>query len=843
MVFDGGTARMEDGMNLYEEHAKEFLGGKDHPPDLLLRDAKRLAETNLLYLAREVAEKLVIESRTDDPEVIQKWALWHSKDEGLPVQTRHQRALEIIKPLLEDQPTQETLGIAGGICKRMWESDRKIQYLQDSLEYYRRGYEKGIENDNGYTAINMAFLIDLKLFLQKINQKSEESRTIRTCVRDYLLGQEKQGKAKDDWWWHSTIAEAHFGLGEYEEATERIKRVFRRHPPSWRTDSTARQIAWLAHIQEEPEHGFNSGSWRSWSEGFDVDAEAGWLSVTGKFGLALSGGGFRASFFHIGVLAALAELDLLRHVEVLSGVSGGAILSAHYYLAVRELLQEKDEEATRDDYIELVRRLSKEFMDGVKKNLRTRIPLCPWLNLRMIIGKGYSRTTRLADLIERCLYGRYRSTENDRRLYLDDLLIKPGGRYCHPKYENWRRKNKVPVLILNATTLNTGHNWQFTCAYLGEPPSMVHKAADPTEVLQRRYFKELKGLRIRLGEAVAASASVPGLFEPLSVHGLYKGEVVRLVDGGVHDNQGTTGLLEQNCSILLVSDASGQIRKEKDPSSGFPAVPMRVNDILMNRVRTSQFCELVEREQAGRLQLVAFLHLRQEIAHEMEYLKLGKKFTKLTSYGIRQDIQDDLSRMRTDLDTFCDIEAHALMASGYSMARAELPNILEKFRFRLTDRKEEWPFLEVLEDLKESTDTGRVNKVLEASHRRAFRILRLLWPLKLLSYAGIAGLLLLLICYIRSRGFSGAWEDYGAIMGWAGIWIPVGLLGIILVSLILMLFGIRKPVSRISLAFLLVPLGWLAYFHILVFDRLFIWYGKRPQRAVTNGDGKAAKDP
>ena len=42
--------------------------------------------------------------------------------------------------------------------------------------------------------------------------------------------------------------------------------------------------------------------------------------LRGRVGLALSGGGFRASLYHIGVLAKLAELDVLRHVEVLSCV-------------------------------------------------------------------------------------------------------------------------------------------------------------------------------------------------------------------------------------------------------------------------------------------------------------------------------------------------------------------------------------------------------------------------------------------------------------------------------------------------------------------------------------------
>lgn len=41
-------------------------------------------------------------------------------------------------------------------------------------------------------------------------------------------------------------------------------------------------------------------------------------AAAGRVGLALSGGGFLASFYHLGVLARLAELDVLRRVEVLS---------------------------------------------------------------------------------------------------------------------------------------------------------------------------------------------------------------------------------------------------------------------------------------------------------------------------------------------------------------------------------------------------------------------------------------------------------------------------------------------------------------------------------------------
>jgi hypothetical protein len=42
------------------------------------------------------------------------------------------------------------------------------------------------------------------------------------------------------------------------------------------------------------------------------------------FGLALSGGGIRSATFNLGVLQGLADLDLLRRVDYLSGVSGGS---------------------------------------------------------------------------------------------------------------------------------------------------------------------------------------------------------------------------------------------------------------------------------------------------------------------------------------------------------------------------------------------------------------------------------------------------------------------------------------------------------------------------------------
>jgi predicted acylesterase/phospholipase RssA len=48
-----------------------------------------------------------------------------------------------------------------------------------------------------------------------------------------------------------------------------------------------------------------------------------------KIGLALSGGGFRASLFHLGVVRRLAAEGRLAKVERIASVSGGSITAAH----------------------------------------------------------------------------------------------------------------------------------------------------------------------------------------------------------------------------------------------------------------------------------------------------------------------------------------------------------------------------------------------------------------------------------------------------------------------------------------------------------------------------------
>src|SRR4030095_9710022 len=215
-------------------------------------------------------------------------------------------------------------------------------------------------------------------------------------------------------------------------------------------------------------------------------------AFTGKIGLALSGGGFRAALYHIGVLAKLAEMDVLRKVEALSCVSGGSIIGAHYYLEVRKLLRERpDRDITKDDYIKIVKRIERDFLAGVQTNIRTRVLANPITNLKMIFSSNHSRTLRVGELYEKHIFSRIKDGEGGEDRWLNDLKIHPkDDPNFQPKNDNWRRESKVPILVLNATALNTGHNWQFTATWMGEPPTETGSSIDANYRLRRMYYSE-----------------------------------------------------------------------------------------------------------------------------------------------------------------------------------------------------------------------------------------------------------------------------------------------------------------------------------------------------------------
>tara|TARA_B100000315_G_scaffold217965_1_gene218932 strand:+ start:7031 stop:8734 length:1704 start_codon:yes stop_codon:yes gene_type:complete len=402
-----------------------------------------------------------------------------------------------------------------------------------------------------------------------------------------------------------------------------------------------------------------------------------------KIGLALSGGGFRASFYHIGVLARLAEIGWLSKVEAISTVSGGSIVGALYYLHLKKLFESKtDENINKDDYIDVVNNLEKEFFDGVEKNIRIRTFSNLINNLKMF-RKNYSRSDRLGELYEKLLYKLFVDPAK-KRIRMRDLKIRPkghmGGEEFHPKNHNSSRTNKVPILLLNATALNTGHNWQFTASWMGEPDRGLPDI-DKNMRLRRLYYDEAPIERLKnisLGVAVAASAGVPGLFPPMAISELYPDITVELVDGGVHDNQGVEGLFDEKCNYIMCSDASGQMADDKEPGDGILSVLPRSNSILMDRVREAELISVKKRKKTGDLKGFKFVHLKRGlIKPEITWLSGEDKANQVkdvsgvTSYGVDRNVQRLLSNIRTDLDSFTEVEAYSLILSGYLMTEKE----------------------------------------------------------------------------------------------------------------------------------------------------------------------------
>jgi hypothetical protein len=522
--------------------AKNILAGKESlGAAKLLALVKTLKNQRYFDLAQQLLESRLSagESASDDAPALaiaQQLALCTYKNTQTPVEERLPRALQVLEKHadLKNTTSPETLGIAGGIYKEWWKYDGQRSRLESSLYYYERGAAAGVEADYGYTALNAAFIQSLLAEQESstadlsaavgdtVELRRAEARKLWEAIvakLPALMQRPGNEKLREEWWVLVTLGEAYFGLRQYDEALFWLKRGLEHRGADWEYEATARQLAWMANLVEESNAPVDTNIAARDTLRFFLgnDAAAAASLRLGKVGLALSGGGFRASFFHIGVLARLAEMDLLRHVEVLSCVSGGSIIGAYYYLELKKLLERKpDNEIQCTDYIEIVERSSRRFTAAVQKNIRMRLGLKPWISLMTALRPHYTRTSYLGELYERIMFRDVVvSGHRARPICMEELIIKPPGEPedFSPKLDNWRRSAKAPVLILNATTLNTGHNWQFAATWMGEPPFQVSKEIDASDRFRRMYYWEApkRYQRMSLGAAVAASSCVPSV--------------------------------------------------------------------------------------------------------------------------------------------------------------------------------------------------------------------------------------------------------------------------------------------------------------------------------------------
>jgi predicted acylesterase/phospholipase RssA len=225
-----------------------------------------------------------------------------------------------------------------------------------------------------------------------------------------------------------------------------------------------------------------------------------------RIGLALSGGGFRATLFHLGMIRLLREANILPAVTHITSVSGGSVLGAHLVLNWHRYtgsLKEFDAAAA-----ELIRFVQLDVRNRVVR----RYPLSLGLRaLRRLAFLGANRQLTRTGLLE-YHYQKY--------LYGDTCLF---------------QLPKRPRLFILATNLSEGCLCAFT--------------RDGLLMQRRQPGRGFRFDRIHTGlatvpMAVTASSAFPGFFPPLELQsqdvGADPGQFGRLAftDGGVYDNLG-----------------------------------------------------------------------------------------------------------------------------------------------------------------------------------------------------------------------------------------------------------------------------------------------------------------
>lgn len=294
-----------------------------------------------------------------------------------------------------------------------------------------------------------------------------------------------------------------------------------------------------------------------------------------RIALALSGGGFRATLFHLGVLARLAEEDLLEKVTYLSTVSGGSLCAGLVFA------QNNFTWPTSAGYKNQVLPRVREVL--LKKDLKAELIKHVLTHLLEIAD---TRADDLSELMQD-LWG--------VKIALKDL----------PPTPRW---------MINTTCYETGKNWRFERFRMGD-----------------YLFGYSYDTNVPLSDALAASAGFPGLIGalafPAAKYKWFKYKTgqqdtqaidehdsrqrktapvspafspVHLWDGGVYDNHGLEGLHDfihgwrEGIDFLIVSDASGKPKPEPY-RAGVKALERIVTGIMMDQVRSLRARAIMER--------------------------------------------------------------------------------------------------------------------------------------------------------------------------------------------------------------------------------------------------------
>ena len=598
----------------------------------ILKKVNSFKKNFQFYKAIELLDGINVEEQNAD--YFRLKAQCYYQNSRLPTSKRFAMALKLLEINDDDKP-QETLRLKGAVYKRKYDHSRNIKELYQAIAYYEEASEN-LKEDMGYGAGNAVYLYYLLLselgdrFSKEI--KEEYQKRVDAIANRAIV--ELQLSEKLDEWNLASLASLYLAIGKFDESKSCLEKYKNSGDFDRQQFVTIEQMVKLFDVLPFPTKE------EQLRELLSTYANAGDIvrSVRiGKIGLALSGGGFRASLFHIGVLKRLAELNILRHIHVISTVSGGSIIGMYYYLELKKMLESTDNvELSKGSYVALVSKIEKEFSASIESNLRM---------LAFMKYPSTPLTEKLGELYQEKLFD---NIDKNVRL-MSEIAIEPkvnDKEYKEfiPQFHNFELENSVPRIIVNATLLNNGHNWQFTAKGMGENEYMTDMSINKNRPYEFGSYSS--DTSVSIGQAVAASSAVPVLFDPIELE--LGDEVFKLADGGLYDNMGLSSLVADECSHIIVSDGSGQFKEDKKPSSFRLDVLGRVMGVLMNRTREGEYKMAKSLEELGVLKGLSIFHME-------------------TESSLDDELQEKLAQVRTDLDAFHELESTGLVYAGYKI--------------------------------------------------------------------------------------------------------------------------------------------------------------------------------
>ena len=295
-----------------------------------------------------------------------------------------------------------------------------------------------------------------------------------------------------------------------------------------------------------------------------------------KIGLALSGGGFRATLYAVGSLIRLNETGLLKDIDTITSVSGGAI-AAGYLAKIWDQLKFNPETGSAEEF-----------------EAHYAVPLLAFCHRTIDLKAGFSG-----------LFSPFHS--------IGDKLIQQYDKHLFSelKLDQVANDEDAPEFVYYATNYDTGVSAQIT-----KQAFYDHKIGRAT------------GHGISLAQAVAISSSFPPFFAPVTLDGsqwkwtktnyaeLFEQDSLRrrliLCDGGLYDNLGLEKLWktgsQREFDTVFVCDSGaplqvpfqysdslfGKLKKAINWRNNWLPQFLRMTDIMVNQQRALRKRRLIE---------------------------------------------------------------------------------------------------------------------------------------------------------------------------------------------------------------------------------------------------------